>query len=81
MDFWSIWPDKADIEDAQKRLQRVHGKAAPLPRKFAKYPLENKMYHGVIVLAGLSVIAHRRVHDVPRAHASFSRAIRTCSAT
>ena len=26
----------------------------PPPRRFAKYPLENKMYHGVIVLAGLA---------------------------
>jgi cytochrome b subunit of formate dehydrogenase len=32
------------------------GKAAPPPRKFAKYPLENKLYHGVIILCGLSVI-------------------------
>jgi formate dehydrogenase subunit gamma len=31
------------------------GKPAPLPRRFAKYPLENKMYHMAIVLTGLSV--------------------------
>jgi len=56
LDFWSIWPDKADLSDASKRVQRFMGSAAPPPRKFAKYPLENKLYHGVIVLAGLSVI-------------------------
>jgi cytochrome b subunit of formate dehydrogenase len=56
MDFWSIWPDKADLEDARKRVLRFMGKSAGLPRKFAKYPLENKLYHGVIVLCGLSVI-------------------------
>jgi cytochrome b subunit of formate dehydrogenase len=56
MDFWSIWPDKADIEDATRRWARATGKSAPPPRRFAKYPLENKMYHGVIVLAGLSVM-------------------------
>ena len=33
------------------------GQNAPAPRRFAKYPLENKMYHGVIVLAGLAVIS------------------------
>jgi cytochrome b subunit of formate dehydrogenase len=54
MDPWSIWPDKIDIEDAQRRLKRARGESAPAPRKFAKYPLENKMYHMVIVLAGLS---------------------------
>jgi cytochrome b subunit of formate dehydrogenase len=55
MDFWSIWPDKEDLEDAGRRLKRFLGQSAPPPRRFAKYPLENKMYHGVIVLTGLTV--------------------------
>ena len=55
MDFWSIWPDKIDLEDAQRRWLRATGKSSPEPRKFAKYPMENKMYHLIIVLAGLSV--------------------------
>src|SRR5260370_3556641 len=29
---------------------------APPPRKFAKYHLENKLFHGVIIVCGLSVI-------------------------
>lgn len=56
LDFWSIWPDKQDREDAMHRLKRAMGQSAPAPRRFAKYPLENKMYHGIIVLAGLSVM-------------------------
>jgi cytochrome b subunit of formate dehydrogenase len=56
MDFWSIWPDKIDIEDGKRRWLRATGKSAPAPRRFAKYPMENKMYHLIIVLAGLSVI-------------------------
>ena len=55
MDFWSIWPDSIDVEDAQRRWKRATGGVAPPPRKFAKYPLENKMYHLAIVAAGLSV--------------------------
>jgi len=55
-DFWSIWPDNEDIEDAGRRMKRALGQAAPEPRKFAKYPLENKLYHLVVMLAGLSVI-------------------------
>jgi cytochrome b subunit of formate dehydrogenase len=55
-DFWSIWPDKEDIEDAERRVKRALGQSAPEPRKFAKYPLENKAYHLVVMLAGLSVI-------------------------
>ncbi|MGB6546233.1 MAG: cytochrome b/b6 domain-containing protein [Candidatus Acidiferrales bacterium] len=55
MDFWSIWPDRIDIRDAMRRGLRFMGKPAPLPRKFAKYPFENKMYHLAIVFAGLAV--------------------------
>jgi len=57
MDFWSIWPGRADMEDAWKRLQRFLGKPAAPPRKSAKYPLENKFYHGAVMVTGLAVIA------------------------
>ena len=56
LDFWSIWPDRSDLEDAWKRFERFMGKSTALPRKFAKYPLENKLYHGVVMLSGLAVI-------------------------
>ncbi len=55
LDFWSIWPDKIDLRDAMNRVRRFFGKEAPPPARFAKYPLENKLYHGVIMLAGLAV--------------------------
>lgn len=56
LDFWSIWPDREDMEDASRRVRRALGMAAPAPRKFAKYPLENKLYHLAILCAGLAVI-------------------------
>jgi len=56
LDFWSIWPDRSDLEDAKKRFQRFMGRSSESPRKFAKYPLENKLYHGVVMLSGLAVI-------------------------
>jgi cytochrome b subunit of formate dehydrogenase len=56
LDFWAIWPDKIDLRDAWRRTLRFMGNAAPPPRKFAKYPLENKLYHGAIIATGLSVI-------------------------
>src|SRR5215471_2932409 len=49
MDFWSIWPDSIDIEDMKRRWLRATGKTAPAPRRFAKYPLENKAYHFAIL--------------------------------
>jgi len=57
LDFWSIWANKADLQDAVRRIRRFMGWSAPPPRKFAKYPLENKLYHGAIIVAGLSAIA------------------------
>ena len=57
LDFWAIWPDKADLQDALKRVRRFMGQPAPPPRRFAKYPLENKLYHGAIMATGLSAIA------------------------
>ena len=56
LDFWSIWPDRTDLEDAQRRVRRFFGMPALPPRKFAKYPLENKLYHAVIMLSGLAAI-------------------------
>jgi len=55
LDFWSIWPDKIDLQDSWKRIQRFFGRPAALPRRSGKYPLDNKLYHGVIVLCGLAV--------------------------
>ncbi len=57
LDFWSIWPDRVDIEDASRRMKLAMGQPSPEPRKFAKYPLENKLFHLIVMLAGLSVIA------------------------
>jgi cytochrome b subunit of formate dehydrogenase len=56
MDFWSIWPDRADLQDAWRRTQRFLGRAAEAPRKFAKYPLENKLYHGAVLVTGICVM-------------------------
>jgi len=56
LDFWAIWPDRTDLQDAWRRMQRFVGLPAPPPRRFAKYPLENKGYHAAIVVAGLSAI-------------------------
>jgi cytochrome b subunit of formate dehydrogenase len=56
LDFWSIWPDREDLQDAIRRVRRFVGLTAPPPRKFAKYPLENKLYHGAIIATGVAAI-------------------------
>jgi cytochrome b subunit of formate dehydrogenase len=56
LDFWAIWPDRTDLQDAWRRMRRFVGLAAPPPRRFAKYPLENKGYHAAIIATALSAI-------------------------
>jgi cytochrome b subunit of formate dehydrogenase len=56
LDFWSIWLNKEDVMEATTRLKRAMGQSAPPPRKAAKYPWDNKMYHTGIVLAALAVV-------------------------
>jgi cytochrome b subunit of formate dehydrogenase len=56
LDFWSIWLNKEDVAEATTRLKRAMGQNAPAPRKAAKYPWDNKMYHTAIVLSALAVV-------------------------
>ena len=72
LDFWAIWPDRADMVDAWRRVRRFMGRPAPPPRKFAKYPLENKLYHGAIIATGLSAIG-TGVFMMSRVHTIFFR--------
>jgi formate dehydrogenase subunit gamma len=56
LDFWSIWLNKEDVSEAMTRFKRAIGGDAPAPRKSAKYPWDNKMYHTAIVLSALAVV-------------------------
>ena len=56
LDFWSIWLNKEDVNEATTRFKRAIGGQAPAPRKAAKYPWDNKMYHTAIVLSALAVV-------------------------
>jgi len=56
LDFWSIWLNREDAREAVTRLKRAFGQSAPAPRKAAKYPWDNKMYHTAIVLTALASV-------------------------
>ena len=56
LDFWSIWLNKEDVNEAITRFKRAIGGQAPAPRKAAKYPWDNKMYHTAIVLSALAAV-------------------------
>ncbi len=56
LDFWSIWLGPSDIGEAIKRVKRQLGQDVDVP-KHAKYPLDHKLYHTAVMVAGLAVIA------------------------
>ena len=56
LDFWSIWIGPSDIGEAIQRVKRQMGQDVEV-RKHAKYPLDHKLYHTAVTIAGLIVIA------------------------
>lgn len=57
LDFWSIWVGPKDIPELKSEMLREIGRDdLPGPRP-GKYPLGNRLYHLMVMLAGLAVIA------------------------
>ena len=55
-DFWSIWVGPGDIPEMKAEVLREFGFEAPGPKP-GKYPLGNRLYHLLVLVAGLVVIA------------------------
>jgi len=55
LDFWSIWVGPKDIPEMKAEFLREIGKEPGGPQS-GKYPLGNRLYHLVVVIAGLAVI-------------------------
>ncbi len=56
LDFWSIWVGPKDIPEFKAEMLRELGHEVPGPKP-GKYPLGNRLYHLIIVIAGLAVVA------------------------
>ena len=56
LDFWSIWLLPSDMAEAAQRVKRQLGQEAGEVQKHGKYPLDHKLYHTAVTLAGLAVI-------------------------
>jgi cytochrome b subunit of formate dehydrogenase len=56
LDFWSIWVGPKDIPELKAEILREMGREVPGPKP-GKYPLGHRLYHLLIVVAGLTVIA------------------------
>lgn len=56
-DLWAVWIGPRDIREAMLRFRRAIGQRdLPAPRKHEKYPIENKLYHHIIVVAGFAAM-------------------------
>lgn len=56
LDFWSIWIGPRDIPEFKAEMLRELGHDVPGPKP-GKYPLGNRLYHLIIVVASLAVVA------------------------
>ena len=57
LDFWSIWLLPADMAEAAQRVKRqLGGSGGGDVQRHGKYPLDHKLYHTAVTLAGLAVI-------------------------
>ena len=72
LDFWSIWVGPKDLPEMRAEILREMGRDVPGPKP-GKYPLGNRLYHLVIVLAALGVIADRKSTRLNSSHVSESR--------
>jgi cytochrome b subunit of formate dehydrogenase len=57
MDLKAVWIGPRDVRNMSRRLSRSLRRPGPDPELPGKYPLENKLYHNVITVVGLAVIA------------------------
>ena len=55
LDFWSIWIGPSDIRESIQRTKRQLGQDVDVP-KHAKYPIDHKLYHLAVMLAGFVAI-------------------------
>jgi len=56
LDFWSIWIGPSDIKEVVQRVKRQMG-ADVTVQKHPKYPLDHRLYHLAVTVAGFVVIA------------------------
>ncbi len=55
LDFWSIWVGPKDIPEFKAEMMRELGHDVPGPKP-GKYPLGNRLYHLMIIVAGFATV-------------------------
>lgn len=56
-DLWAVWISGRDIRHSIQRFRRALGQRdVPAPPKHEKYPVENKLYHHIIVVTGVAAM-------------------------
>ena len=55
LDFWSIWIGPSDVKEVVQRVKRQMGQDVTV-KKHPKYPLDHRLYHLAVTVAGFVVI-------------------------
>lgn len=56
LDFWSIWILPRDLKEVWQRIKQQVGQSAAEVPKHGKYPLDHRLYHLAVMVAGLLAI-------------------------
>jgi len=55
-DFWTMWIDRRDIEEGKQGLKAVMGRPEGERPRAGKYPVDQKMFHHVAMIATLGAV-------------------------
>ena len=55
-DFWTMWIDRRDIEEGKEGLKAALGKSDAERPRAGKYPVDQKMFHHVAMVATLGAV-------------------------
>ena len=55
-DFWTMWIDRRDVEEGKLGLKAAMGKADAERPRSGKYPVDQKMFHHVAMIATLGAV-------------------------
>ncbi|HSM62192.1 MAG TPA: cytochrome b/b6 domain-containing protein [Longimicrobiales bacterium] len=56
-DFWSMWMSRQDVREGIAEMKHALRPSAPAPPRPGKYPFDHKLYHHMVVVVTVGVVA------------------------
>lgn len=56
-DFWSMWMSRQDVREGMAEMKHALKPSAPAPPRPGKYPFDHKLYHHMVTVVTVGVVA------------------------